>query len=235
MTQDRQFSDDEVAFILERAAAADSSGSGSTALETSRETSRGLTLQQLTDVAREAGISETAVTLAADAVVRGALVPSKVITAAGLPVGVSRTIELGRAVSETEWERLIVALRETFNARGKVVREGSLRSWHNGNLQASLEPTTTGHRLRLSTRKGDALSGILAGAALMIAGGMLGAATAFSVAKGAPSIWWPTVLMIGMGATTIASRYITLPRWARTRASQMEALGETATRILEGK
>ena len=235
MTQDRQFSDDEVAFILERSAAADSSSSGSTALETSRETSRGLTLQQLTDVAREAGISTDAVVKAADAVARGALVPTQVTTAMGLPVGVARTIDLGRPVSDTEWERLIVALRETFSARGKVVREGSLRSWHNGNLQATLEPTSTGHRLRLSTRKGSVGAGVQVGAALAVAGGLLAAASATAAANGAPPIWWPAILMLGVGAVSVASRYITLPRWARTRASQMEELGETATRILEGK
>ena len=35
-------------------------------------------------------------------------------------------------------------------------REGSLRSWNNRNLTAMLEPTATGHRLRLSMRMGDA-------------------------------------------------------------------------------
>ena len=42
---------------------------------------------------------------------------------------------------------------------------GSLRQWTNGNLQALLEPTATGHRLRLGTLKGNARASMAAGLA----------------------------------------------------------------------
>jgi DNA-3-methyladenine glycosylase II len=37
-------------------------------------------------------------------------------------------------LSDDQWDRLVVDLRETFNAAGIVGREGSLRQWRNGNL-----------------------------------------------------------------------------------------------------
>jgi hypothetical protein len=234
MTVERRFSDDEVAFILERAAAEERALAAGTVADGSRESGtsgRGRTLQQLTEAAKEAGLSPAAVANAARAIDRGDLIPTQLTTSFGLPTGVARTIELGRAVTNVEWERMVVALRETFGARGRLYQEGSLRSWHNGNLQATLEPTATGHRLRMSTRKGDGRSGMQVGAALMIAGGMIAAGSALSAANGAVA-WWPTALMGGIGLLSIVQRAVSLPSWARTRASQMEAFADTASRIL---
>lgn len=90
-----------------------------------------MTLAQLTEVAREAGIEPSALLSAARAVEQGALVPTQQHTAFGLPVGVSRTAEFSRPVSTEEWERLVVVLRETLQARGTMRQEGSLRSWSN--------------------------------------------------------------------------------------------------------
>jgi hypothetical protein len=68
--------------------------------------------------------------------------------AAGLPIGVGRTVELDRPRSDSDWERLVADLRETFEARGMVRYDGPFRQWTNGNLQALIEPTPSGHRLR---------------------------------------------------------------------------------------
>jgi len=234
MTDERRFSDDEVAFILERAAAEERALAAGAAGDGSRDPStagRGLTLQQLTDAAKEAGLSPTAVTNAARAIERGDLIPTRLTTSFGLPTGVARTIELGRSVSDVEWERMVVALRETFGARGRLYQEGSLRSWHNGNLQATLEPTASGHRLRMSTRKGDGRSGIQVGGAMMIAGGMLAIASVLSASNGSVA-WWPVALLGTVGLLSIVQRAVSLPSWARTRATQMESFADTASRIL---
>ena len=60
-----------------------------------------------------------------------------------MPVGVSRTVTSAGNFTEREWERLVVDLRETFDAKGAVKREGSFRQWTNGNLQALVEPTAS--------------------------------------------------------------------------------------------
>ena len=74
----------------------------------------------------------------------------------GLPLGVAQTVEFDRKLTDQEWERIVADLRETFEAPGVVRQQGSLRQWTNGNLQALLEPTATGQRLRMRTVKGNA-------------------------------------------------------------------------------
>lgn len=238
MTSERRFSEDEVAFILERAAAAeanpamddvDANATGLT--EESGLGSSGMTLQQLTDVAREAGLSPEAVVRAAGAVQRGDLVPTTRVTAYGLPIGVGRIVEFSRRVTDAEWERMVVALRETFQARGTMRQEGSLRSWNNGNLTAMLEPTATGHRLRLTTRKGDASGMISLGITMLSIATVM---TAIVLLKeGSPMPWWSPGVFVGIGLAAIGPTLLRLPRWARTRAAQMEAFADDATRILE--
>lgn len=233
MTSERQFSEQEVAYILERAATADTVESESAVAATAGDESpgqvTGMTLAQLTDIAREAGIHPSALLSAARAVEQGALVPTQEHKAFGLPVGVSRTAEFSRSVTTEEWERLVAALRETFQARGTVRQEGSLRSWSNGNLHAMLEPTATGHRLRLSTMKSDAIPFLRLGAFGIVMAGVV--ALALTSKAGSDALVVPGILA-ALGALPIVRTVITTPRWARTRAAQMETIAETAAKIL---
>lgn len=126
-----------------------------------------------------------------------------------------------------------MALRDTFAARGRVERHGTLREWRNGNLTALLEPTARGHRLRLSTRKGDARGLLGFGAGSLIVGAVTGLPALF---LGAPLDFaplLPSAIMAAVGLATIGRATWSLPRWARTREAQMESLAETVTRILE--
>lgn len=234
MSTDRRFSDEEVAYILERAVAAEpiaNEESPSMPMVADRTAPRGITLAQLKEIATESGLSVAAVSDAAAAVERGDLTPTSRTVVAGLPVGVSRTIALDRPVSDAEWERLVVALRETFQARGKVGREGSLRHWSNGNLQALLEPTATGYRLRLQTRKGDAAPMVGFGAIMLVAAALTAGGAVASGGSAVASGWLASMVALP-GIAIIARTVFTLPRWARSRAAQMEAFAETASRIL---
>ncbi|HKK08171.1 MAG TPA: hypothetical protein VKA44_04740, partial [Gemmatimonadota bacterium] len=142
----------------------------------------------------------------------------------GLPLGVGRTAELGRDLTEEEWERLVVDLRETFRARGTVRSDGSFRQWTNGNLQALLEPVEGGQRLRLSTRKGSSWRYMTVGLAMW---GVTAATTVAEILAGAfghggassgPAFLFVVGLgMFGWGA-------VQLPGWARERREQMEGI-----------
>lgn len=234
MSSTRRYNEEETAHILERAAAAEQArAEGGMALPSSADRVRGqtgMTLQQLEEIATEVGLRPEDIRSAARAVERGDLVPSEHATIIGLPIGVSRTIQLDRPMSDNEWERLVVMLRETFRAQGRVRAEGTLRSWSNGNLHVMLEPTATGQRLRLSTRKGNAATNVFLGGASMFAG-----LTLLFSSSGAN----PTMRMLAgglfavMGIGVVASMYVTLPKWARTRSTQMEALAAKATEILD--
>jgi hypothetical protein len=140
----------------------------------------------------------------------------------GLPIGVGRTIDLDRRLSDEEWERLVVDLRETFDARGTVRYDGPFRQWTNGNLQALLEPTETGHRIRLRTVKGDARGMMTAGLAI------LGVTAATLIAFGLTSQLgdgWPAMgFLSAMGLGMFGIGAIRLPGWARLRRRQMEAV-----------
>ncbi|HWC72822.1 MAG TPA: hypothetical protein VG454_02720 [Gemmatimonadales bacterium] len=182
----------------------------------------GLTLADLQAIGKEVGIAPDAIAHAARAVdVRR---PAGARTVLGLPIGVSRTVQLNRRLTDEEWERFVVRLREVFNARGRTRSDGTLRQWTNGNLQVLLEPTETGHRLRFGTLHGAASASIGAGIAA------LGVAAVVAVVTALSGTFSEAVYGIGFiaasGAAMIASGALRLPRWARLRSRQMEELAE---------
>lgn len=211
---ERRYSEEEVAAIFERAAEAQ---------QTARRQlpqGEGMMLAELQEIGREVGIPPELVAQAARSMDQGGLAASRRFL--GLQIGVGRTVDLDRRISEKEWERLVVDLRETFDARGTVRNDGSFRQWTNGNLQALLEPTETGHRLRLRTVKGDARGLMTAGlASLGVAAAMV---IAFAVTGGLgdslPGVGFLSA--IGLGMFGIGA--IRLPGWARLRRHQMEGI-----------
>ncbi len=216
---DRRYNDKEIAAIFRAAAEQEPQ---SPQREVARD--EGLTLAELQAIGGEVGISSDAVAQAARAVDVRLGAASR--TLLGLPIGVARTVNLNRRLTDEEWERLVVQLREVFNARGRTRSEGSLRQWTNGNLQVLLEPTDTGHRLRFGTVHGAARAAIGAGF------GVLGVAAIVAVSG---AIWGTLgdamsgiALMVAAGVGMIVSGALRLPRWARLRERQMEAL---ATRV----
>jgi hypothetical protein len=214
---DRRYNDDEVSVIFAKAA----EGPQTPAVQTPN--SQGLTLAELQDIGREVGIPADAVAQAARLL---EIQPrARARTLLGLPIGVERTIELGRWMSDAEWELLVVRLREEFRARGSVGGSGSFRQWSNGNLQALLEPTPTGHRLRFSTYRRNARVSITAGLATLGVTAALGivSAASGSFASAATEI----VIMSAIGIGMIANGALRLPGWARLRARQFEMVGAT--------
>ena len=77
----------------------------------------GMTLRELQGIGQEVGIAPALIAQAALTLEQGGRPASR--TFLGLPIGVARTVELDRPVTDEEWERLVVALRETFNAKGQ--------------------------------------------------------------------------------------------------------------------
>lgn len=216
---ERRYSDKEIAAIFRGAA----EGPQLPIREVPPE--EGLTLADLQAIGREVGISADAVAQSARALdVRSGAVSRRFL---GLPIGVARTVNLTRRLTDDEWERLVVQLREVFNARGVTRSDGSLRQWTNGNLQVLLEPTETGHRLRFGTLHG--------GASALIGGGLtaLGVAGVLAIVVALGGHLGDALFSIGLigaaGLGMIASGALRLPRWARLRGRQMEALAAHVT------
>jgi len=216
---DRRFNEAEVAAIFELAAEAQHTS------QRQLPSGEGMTLTQLQEIGREVGISPEQLVQAAKVIELGGRPTSRQFL--GFPIGVGLTIDLNRNLTDEEWEQFVVDLRETFDARGSLKREGSFRQWANGNLQALLEPTPTGHRIRLRTFKGDART-------LMIGGiGLIGFATVAAVAylaRGGAGDegMLVSLAMATMGAGMFGIGGLRLPGWARLRGRQMK---EVAARV----
>ena len=210
---ERRFNEAEVAAIFERATEAQQTG------QRQLPTGEGMTLAQLQEIGKEVGIAPEMVANAASAIDRVGSPTSRSFL--GLPIGVGRTVDLGRKLTDEEWERLVVDLRETFDARGNVKHEGSLRQWTNGNLQALLEPTATGHRLRLRTMKGNALAWMTGGLGMVA----VAAATSIATALGINDTGIASQAFIAiMGAGMFSVGALLVPGWARVRRRQMEEI-----------
>jgi hypothetical protein len=152
----------------------------------------------------------------------------------GLPVGVGRSVELERPLTEAEWHRLVADLRETFDARGRLSEQGPFKQWTNGNLQALLEPTPTGQRLRLKTLKGSAMT--------MIPASLVGLALAAimlvdEIRSGAlpPYRYEQIAMLVTLVLGFAGFNLLRLPSWAKERARQMEAVIERLSLTLTSR
>ena len=212
---ERRFSDAEVAKIFERA----TSGH---AVQATRA-AEGMTLAELQSIGEEVGIPAEQITRAALSLSAGEAKPTQHFL--GMTTGLGHTVQLARKLTDEEWERFIVAVRETFNARGTMTSQGSLKQWSNGNLQVLLEPTEAGHRVRFKTVKGDA-PGTLGGGLVISAVAVIGEMTA--VLTGVVHDVGLLASLGALGAVGIgaaATTALRLPRWVRARKAQMEELG----------
>lgn len=211
---ERRYDEHEVTEIFGRASEAQ--------LEVARlsPSGEGMTLAELQAIGEQAGFTPAAVADAARALDRHE--PRFRRRFLGLTVGVGRTVELDRRISTEEWERLVVVLRETFDARGNVKSDGGLRQWTNGNLQVLVEPTAYGDRLRLRTVHVSARMMMTLGAAVLGTTAMVAAVTA---SLGLPDLaerLSAIMPLAVMGAAAFGVGLARLRGWASTRTRQMD-------------
>jgi len=214
---ERRYNEEEVRLIFERAAEAQQAVRRQLP---AGEGADGVSLADLRAIGREVGIPDELVDQAARSLERPGHPTTR--TFLGLPLGVGRTIDLGRKLSDEEWDRLVVDLRETFDARGRVHKEGGLKQWTNGNLQALLEPVPGGDRLRLKTTKGNsrAMMGFGAMMVSVSVAMMVTAALGGSLAEAVQGFG----VLLATGAGMFGVGAAQLPMWARERRRQMEAV-----------
>lgn len=219
----RRYGDEEVREILSLAT------TGDTRDQSLPAESGGLTLEELQGIGQEVGIEPARIAQAAERLdSRGRLAPVR--RSLGLPVGVSRMVDLPRAPTDREWEQLISEFRTTFGVQGHMTTSGGLRAWSHGNLHISSEPTEHGEQLRLSTLKDDAIALNVLGLGM---GGMSVVMSALAAASGKPEKALVVLGMFGgMALLAFGANLIRLPRWARERERQMEAIAEYAVKLL---
>jgi hypothetical protein len=215
---ERRFNEDEVAAIFRHATDAQENP------DRRLPSGEGLTLTELQDIGRDVGIAPEMVSRAAASLESAGTVTSRRFI--GLSAGVGHSVELGRRLSDDEWEQLVVDLRETFGARGTVQEHGSFRQWTNGKLQVLVEPTANGNRVRMSTVNSMALAWMRGG---LVTFGVAGVATLVSLfGGGMPLASAAAIAAIAAGEVVLGA--VRLPRWSRLRRQQME---EIARRLSE--
>lgn len=210
---ERRYSEEEVARIFERAAEEEATGRSPV------RHSDGRTLAEIKSIGAEAGLPPDLVERAARSLDAGGTVTGQQLL--GLPIGVGRTVELGRQLRDDEWHRLVADLRTTFNARGSVRSDGAFRQWSNGNLRAVLEPGESGDRLRLSTVHGQSQAMVTYGGLLLLAAILMVLIHVFSGGDlSGDAGGYVTMGLIGAGM--VGAGALRLPGWADTRLRQME-------------
>ena len=189
----------------------------------------GLTLRELQEVGREVGLPEGRITQAVAAFeAHGISVPRG--TTLGLPTSVGSIVALPRSPSEREWELLIAELRTTFGGKGVATSYGGLREWSQGTVHAFVEPTETGHWLRLADSRMTAVGGIGLGGfflafALLILVVLLG--------KDDPGVRFAVPAFFSLiGGSLIAGSVVALPRWAREQENRMAHISSRAVSLL---
>jgi len=213
---DRRYSRDEADAIFARAAQAEERGLGPGA------PGEGMTLAELQEIGREVGLSPEVVARSAVALDQSGRPTGRRIL--GFPIQVGLNVSLGRHLTDDEWERLVVDLRATFDARGVVRQDGNLRQWTNGNLQVLVEPGEGGHRVRMRTTNGLSRNMAASGAAMLGAGIVMILATAAGGAMANPASLMSTAVVALVGTGMLGGAALRLPGWAALRRQQMEAI-----------
>ena len=225
MDSERRYGEDEIRQVFARAAEADEE-------ERAGLPSRvdgGLTLEELQAVGLEVGLSPERVAVAAaelDAPPR--VVPRRKLL--GVPISAGRIVDLPRELTDREWQFLTAELRATFDAKGEVKAEGGIREWSNGNLHAVLEQTESGHRLRLGTRKGDALETTFVGIMFSVMAVIVAFIVVADGREGA-ALLVPALMGLGGGGVLVANA-LRLRRWAGERERQMEQVAAWTQNLL---
>jgi hypothetical protein len=100
--------------------------------------------------------------------------------------------------------------------------DGPFRQWTNGNLQALVEPTPNGHRLRLQTVKSDSRAFMTGG--VVVLGGATATLVAVAVAGGLNNAGTVTgvgfMALMGLGMFTAGA--LRVSGWARRRRTQIQ-------------
>ena len=211
----RRYNEEEVAAIIQRATEAPD------APPRPMPATDGMTLAQIQEIGREVGVAPDVIARAAVALDQVARTSTRRVM--GMPIGVGHTIDLERKISDTEWERLVSDLRETFDATGRVAQSGSLREWRNGNLSITIEPAPGGDRLRMRTSNDLARTWMLGGTVVSVAA-VLSAVIALAAHHPGKLAFSALLLAISGGLFGLAVTRV-LP-WARLRREQMKELAE---------
>lgn len=161
LSTERQFNEREIHAILKKAAEDD---------QPVPPHADGLTLAELAQIGKEAGISTEAIGRAAASLDVTAPASSSLGTSIGVPLMATRSADLGSSFLDGDWDRLVVDLQQTFRVPGETRLFGELREWKTDDLTVLVEPTQSGHSICLRAVNPLGKAGLIGGAVLFAMG-----------------------------------------------------------------
>ena len=186
----------------------------------------GLSLGELEEAARAAGLDPALVAMAA-AELDAAPRPDR--TLAGAPVEVSRYRVVAGSFGDDAWARVVAAARTEFGEPGVAGQVGRLREWtllSGGKSETvtrlTAEPTAEGTRITLSHSVRQTVRGLTVAQAVQAS---MAAVLGIVVLLGADaSLWVPVLILVALAALFAAGTQIGTRVWHRRRARQFERL-----------
>jgi len=219
----RHFTEAEAQHVFARAAELQRASPG---------TEAGLTLGDLEEAARAAGLDPA---LVATAAAELDALPTR-RTMVGAPVEVTRSRHIAGDVTDEAWGAIVAELRRTFRVPGVVGGYGRTREWSNvGGLRndmpltVSIEPEGDGVRVSLtrSARQQALGSHIPAG----IQGTMALVFSLVALISGEPGFWIPALILLVMSTLFLSAGQIGLRLWANRQETKFDALLDRIDRI----
>ena len=186
----------------------------------------GLSLEDLEEAARAAGLNPTLVAAAAAEIDA----PEPVRSFLGAPVEVGRHRIVRGPVSDEAWEEMVVAARAEFGRTGTAGQVGRTREWTvatgAGNAQATtrlaLEPAGADTRIVVTRSARDVVLGFtIAGSVNASMSVLFATLFAFGVD---PEMWIPAVLLAVLAVAFLGGTQVGLRAWHRAQSRRTEAL-----------
>lgn len=187
----------------------------------------GLSLAELEEAARAAGLDPALVSVAA-AELDAAPHPEK--TLAGAPVEVISSRVVPGPLSDDAWAEMVGAMRREFSQPGMAGQIGRLREWtvisggaKNGTVtRLTAEPTPDGTRITLSRSVREIVFGFSLASLIQLA--MATVFGAMALAGVDPELWIATIVMSGMGALFGLGAQIGARVWQRRERDRFQVL-----------
>jgi hypothetical protein len=185
----------------------------------------GLTLEDLEDAARAAGLDPALVAAAAAEVDA----PAPMRGLLGVPTETVRQRIVRGRVSDEAWEGMVAAARAEFGRTGTAGLVGRTREWTasmgGGNAQAvtrlALEPVGEDTRVVVTRSSRDvALGFTIAGGVQALMALLFGSLFAFGVA---PELWVPAVIFAVLSTAFLGGSHVGLRAWHRRQEGRVDA------------
>lgn len=197
----------------------------------------GLSLEDLQEAARAAGLDPSLVMQAAASLDLPS--PSQAKTLLGAPVEVVRQRVIPGPVSDDTWAQIVGEARRAFGGVGIAGQIGRLREWtilsSNGTNQSvstrlALEPTPEGTRLTVSKSARDMVLGFSIAATIMSVMALIFGAIFLTGVE--PDLIVPTILMAFMALSFGGGTQIGMRIWERAQDRKFDAFLDRAELLI---